>query len=447
MTAARRVLLGVNLQGFGQRPAAWRVQDVHPTDLIGPEFWADLGRIAERGRLDAVFFADNPSLGDPNVRALGLIEPFTALQAIADATENLGLVGTASTTYNDPVELAERLLSLDLVSGGRVAWNAVTTYNPAVSGNFGVSGNPDRTTRYARAAEFVDVVTRLWATSGTGRRVDYTGDHVEVHAGLDVPRSAQGQPVVFQAGGSDQGRDLAARFAEGVFSVELTLDAAVENRRLLRAAAASHGRDPDDVRIVPGLSIVLGSTEQEANDLYDSLEALAPDGYAEHALSSYLDVDVTTLDPAQPIPPEYLDRPFDENTYGASVGYRRTVTRWVRENNTSVRALVRGFGGYGARIVVGTPEQVADSIETWFHAGAADGFNLMVDRFPTGLAEIVDHVIPLLQERGLFHREYEEPTLRGRFRTASAVPARASASVSASAADLAPGAAPERMSR
>jgi alkanesulfonate monooxygenase SsuD/methylene tetrahydromethanopterin reductase-like flavin-dependent oxidoreductase (luciferase family) len=412
---ARRVLLGVNFQGFGQRPAAWRVQDVQPTDLVGPDFWANLGRIAERGRLDAVFFADNPNLGDPNVRALGFLEPFTALQEIGAATEHVGLVGTASTTYNDPVELAERLLSLDLVTGGRLAWNAVTTYNPNVSGNFGVTGNPDRTTRYARAAEFVDVVTRLWAGSASGQPVDFVGEHVEVHAGLDVPRSAQGQPVIFQAGGSDQGRDLAARFAEGVFSVELTLDAAVENRRLLREAARRAGRAADHVRVVPGLSIVLGSTEREANELYDSLEQLAPDGYAESTLGSYLDVDVSTLDPAAPVPASVLDRTFDENTYDHSVGYRRTVTRWVRENNTNVRELVRAFGGYGARIVVGTPEQVADSIESWFDAGAADGFNLMVDRFPTGLTEIVEHVIPILQDRGLFHRHYSESTLRGRF--------------------------------
>lgn len=415
MTDGNQLVLGVNLQGFGQRPGAWRVQDVTPTDLIGPEFWQNLGRIAERGRLDAVFFADNPSLGNPNVRALGLLEPFTALQAIGQATEHLGLVGTASTTYNDPVDLAERLLSLDLVTGGRLAWNAVTTYNPAVSANFGLDGNPDRLTRYARAAEFVDVVTRLWRSAGSGSTVDHVGPNFEVHTGLDVPPSAQGHPVVFQAGGSDQGRDLAARFAEGVFSVELTLDAAIENRRALREAAVRLGRSADSVKVVPGLSIVLGSTEREAADLYDSLERLAPDGYAEATLGAYLEVDVATLDPDAPIPDHVLDRTVDEASYAHSLGYRRTVLRWVRENNTSVRDLVRAFGGYGARIVVGTPEQVADSIEQWFRLGAADGFNLMIDRFPTGLAEVVDHVVPLLQERGLFRREYGARTLRGRF--------------------------------
>ncbi|QSB22245.1 LLM class flavin-dependent oxidoreductase [Curtobacterium sp. 24E2] len=145
------LILGVNLQGFGQRPAAWRTQDVDATDLLTAEFWADLGRTAERGLLDMVFFADHPAFGDPNVRAYGLLEPFVALGAIADATSHLGLVGTASTTYNDPFDVAERLLSLDTVSGGRVAWNAVTTYDRSVSANFGVATNPDRPERYARA--------------------------------------------------------------------------------------------------------------------------------------------------------------------------------------------------------------------------------------------------------------------------------------------------------
>jgi alkanesulfonate monooxygenase SsuD/methylene tetrahydromethanopterin reductase-like flavin-dependent oxidoreductase (luciferase family) len=387
------LVLGVNLQGFGQRPGAWQVQDVDGPDLVSARFWEDLGRTAERGTLDLVFLADNPSLGDPDVRPLGFLEPFTALQAIGEATTHLGLVGTASTTYNEPDELARRVRTLDRVTGGRAAWNAVTTYNPAVSANFGVTSNPDRVTRYARAADFVTAVREHWRDAGL--------------------RPAE-QPVVFQAGGSDQGRDLAARFADGVFSVELTLDAAVDNRLGLRRAAVAAGRDPGAIRILPGLSVVLGSTEEEARKKYDDLEALAPDGFAARQLGSYLDVDVSLLDPDRPVPSEILDRAYDERTYDHSVGYRRTVTRWVRESNTSVRDLVRGFGGYGARIVVGTPEQVADSIETWFRAGAADGFTLMIDRFPLGLEEVVDHVVPLLRDRGLFRREYGEGTLRGR---------------------------------
>jgi FMN-dependent oxidoreductase (nitrilotriacetate monooxygenase family) len=408
------LVLGVNLQGFGQRPAAWRTQDVEPTDLLTAGFWEDLGRTAERGLLDMVFFADHPALSDPNVRAYGLLEPFVALGAIAGATTHLGLVGTASTTYNDPVDLAERLLSLDTVSGGRVAWNAVTTYDRSVSANFGVATNPERPERYARAGEVVDLVQALWRSASTGVPVDHHGEFTEFAGAISVPPSAQGHPVVFQAGGSPHGRDLAARVAEGVFAVELTPEPAREHYRAVKQAAETYGRRSADVAIVPGLSLVLGSTEAEAQRRFDELEALAPDGYALRALGTHLDADLTDLDPEAPIPATILDREVDPVTYGPSLGYHETVVRWVRAHNTSLRQVLRGFGGYGARIVVGTPEQAADTIEEWYRTGAADGFNLMIDEFPRGLETVVDELVPILQRRGVFHREYEDVTLRGR---------------------------------
>lgn len=409
------LVLGVNLQGFGQRPAAWRTQDVAATELLTAGFWAGLGRTAERGLLDMVFLADHPSFSDPNVRAYGQLEPFVALGVIADATTHLGLVGTASTTYNDPVDLAERLLSLDTVSGGRLAWNAVTTYDPSVSANFGVATNPDRPERYARAGEVVDLVQALWRSAATGVPVAQHGEFVHHEGTITVPPSAQGHPVVFQAGGSPHGRDLAARVAEGVFAVELTPEPAREHYRAVKRAAATYGRDPADVVIVPGLSLVLGSTEAEARRRFDELEALAPDGYALRALGTHLDADLTGLDPSAPIPAAILDREVDPVTYGPSLGYHETVVRWVRANNTSLREVLRGFGGYGARIVVGTPEQAADTIEEWYRTGAADGFTLMIDEFPRGLETVVDELVPILQRRGVFHRSYEDVTLRGRF--------------------------------
>ncbi|MEK6345783.1 MAG: NtaA/DmoA family FMN-dependent monooxygenase [Curtobacterium sp.] len=409
------LVLGVNLQGFGQRPAAWRTQDVEPLDLLSAEYWAGLGRTAERGLLDMVFFADHPALGDPNVRAYGLLEPFVALGAIAVATTHLGLVGTASTTYNDPFDVAERTLSLDVLSGGRAAWNAVTTYDPSVSGNFGVHTNPPRPERYARAREFVEVVRALWQSAASGEPVDHRGDHLTLAGTLAVPPSPQGHPVVFQAGGSPHGRDLAARLAEGVFAVELTPEPAREHYLAVKRAAEAHGRRSSDVTIVPGLSLVLGSTEAEARRRFDELEALAPDGYALRSLGTHLDADLTGLDPDAPVPAWILDREVDPATYGPSLGYHETVVRWVRSHNTSLRDVLRGFGGYGARIVVGTPEQAADTIEEWYRTGAADGFNLMIDEFPRGLETVVDELVPILQQRGVFHREYEDTTLRGRF--------------------------------
>ncbi|MGO3884792.1 MAG: LLM class flavin-dependent oxidoreductase, partial [Mycetocola sp.] len=284
----RSLILNVNLQGFGQRPASWRTQDVTGTEVLDAPFWENLGRVAERGLLDSVFFADNPSLGNPNLRPLGLVEPFVILQTIAAATEHLGLVGTASTSYNDPVELAERLLSLDTISGGRLAWNAVTTYNPAVSGNFGVESNAPRDERYRRAAEFVELVVALWQSAATGVPVQHDGEFFTEHRRLHVPPSAQGHPVIFQAGGSPQGRELASRVAEGVFAVELLIDPAIEHYRQVTEGTRRFGRTPADVSIIPGLSLVIGSTEEEAWRHFDAQEALAPEGYTRGALGGFL---------------------------------------------------------------------------------------------------------------------------------------------------------------
>lgn len=411
----RGLILNVNLQGFGQRPASWRTQEVQGTELNTAEFWANLGRVAERGRLDAVFFADHPSLDNPNLRPLGLVEPFVALGALAEATEHVGLVGSASTTYNDPYDLAERLLSLDVLTRGRLSWNAVTTYSPNVSQNYGVTANPDRLTRYRRAREFATVVKRLWASASTGEHVRHRGEFFDVEGTLNVPPSPQGHPPVFQAGGSPSGRDLASAVADAVFSVELNLEPAIQNRRFVKnRAATAYGRSQDDIKVIPGLSMVLGSTEEEASRRYDEMEALAPDGYTLNMLASYLGDEIRDLDLDSPVPERLLSSSVDEATFQRSMAYHQTIVEWIRRNNTSLRDVLRNYGGYGARIIVGTPEQVADSIETWFNAGAADGFNLMLDEFPRGLETFVDQVVPLLQQRGLFRYDYEQSTIRQR---------------------------------
>lgn len=413
----RSLILNVNLQGFGQRPASWRTQEVEGTELTSAQFWADLGRIAERGKLDAVFFADSPFLGNPNVRPLGHVEPFSALQAIGQATENLGLVGSASTTYNDPYELAERLLSLDVITGGRLAWNVVTTYAKDASQNFGVEQNPDRPTRYRRASEFTNVVRKLWSSAETGEIVRYFGEFFDVEGRLNVPPSPQKHPVIFQAGGSKEGRNLASATADGVFTVELLLKKAIENYKSLKQGAKRYGRDPDDLKITPGLSFVLGSTEAEAQRRYDAMEALAPDDYMISTLADYLGDDIREVDLDSPVPEHILNRQVDQATFHRSLSYLRGIIQWIREHNYSLRDVLRNFGGYGSRIIVGTPEQVADSMEEWFRSGAADGFNIMADEFPRGLETFVDHVVPILQDRGLFRRDYEQKTLRSRLQS------------------------------
>lgn len=405
--------LNVNLQSFGQRPAAWQFGDHRADTLIRPEHWIASAQAAERGLLDAVFFADQPALHNPNPRPGSQLEPITLAALITAATEHVGVIASASSTYNDPVELAERLLGTDAVTGGRLGWNIVTTYNPNVSGNFGLDANPDRATRYRRAAEFVDAVKAVWdAASGDGS-YRFEGEHFRFEGRTGLAPSRQGSPVLFQAGGSEQGRDLAARHAEGVFAVELTLPRAIENYADLKRRAVAYGRGEDLPKITPGLSLVIGSTVEEARRRFDEFESRAPDGYALGSLSSVIAHDAKTLDIDAPIPAEILDKPWNPDEHPTSAGYRLTFLDWIQERrHQTVREILRDFGGFGARIIVGTPEQIADDIELWFRSRAADGFNLMIDHFPEGLITFADEVVPLLQAKGIHKREYTHSTLR-----------------------------------
>ncbi|GAA2985671.1 FMN-dependent oxidoreductase (nitrilotriacetate monooxygenase family) [Microbacterium terrae] len=408
-----QLTLNVNLQSFGQRPAAWQFGPTTPDTLISPQHWIESARAAERGLLDAVFFADQPALHNPDPRPGNPLEPITLAALITAATEHVGVIASASTTYNDPVELAERLLGTDVVSGGRLGWNIVTTYNQAVAGNFGLDAGPDRVTRYRRAADFVDAVTAVWDGAASGGDYRHSGEFYDIAGTTALGPSTQGHPVLFQAGGSSQGRDLAAQHADGVFTVELTLPRAIENYADLRRRAAASGRR-DVPKITPGLSLVIGSTVSEARRRFDDFEVRVPDGYALRSLSNVLAHDATTLDVDSPIPPEVLDKPWDPDSHPASAGYRLTFLDWIQERrHQTIREILRDFGGYGSRIIVGTPEQIADDIELWFRSGAADGFNLMIDQFPHGLTVFADEVVPLLQAKGIHKREYDARTLRG----------------------------------
>jgi FMN-dependent oxidoreductase (nitrilotriacetate monooxygenase family) len=405
--------LNVNLQAFGQRPAAWQFSGGNPTALVEPAHWIASARAAERGLLDAVFFADQPALHNPNPRPGNPLEPITLASLITSATEHVGVIASASTTYNDPVELAERLLSADAISGGRLGWNVVTTYNKAVSANFGLPEAPGRQERYRRAGEFVDAVKAVWAAAAGDGKYLHNGGFFQLEGTTAVAPSAQGSPVIFQAGGSEQGRDLAARHAEGVFAVELTLPRAVENYADLKRRAAAAGRHGSVPRITPGLSLVIGSTVGEARARFDEFEARVPDSYALRSLGNVIAHDATTLALDEPIPAEILDKPWDPDAHPTSTGYRLTFLDWIQERrHQTIREILRDFGGYGSRIIIGTPEQIADDMELWFRSFAADGFNLMIDQFPDGLLTFADEVVPLLQRKGIHKREYVVSTLR-----------------------------------
>ncbi|WP_068273549.1 LLM class flavin-dependent oxidoreductase [Aldersonia kunmingensis] len=417
MSRRDHAILNVNVLDVGVAPGAWTLDDVHARSFVDLDHFVDIARIAERGTLDAFFLADGPGFWEnPRVKPTRALEPSVILGAVAAATESLGLIGTASTTFNDPYDLAERFATLDLLSGGRVAWNVVTTYSPTASTNFGFETMPDRDERYRRAEEFVALVTSLWESTRTGVPVAHHGEFFRVEGALRVPASAQGQPALIQAGGSPAGRELAGRSAHGVFSAELTLDAGIRHYRHVKDVARTAGRDPGEVKILPGLITVIGATEREAIERYDRLRAHVSEGFGIERLAITLDVPVSALDLDAPVPETLLDAPADQANYGGSIGFRESVVALARERRPSVRQLLRELsGGSGHRVVIGTPEQVADTIEEWFRAGAADGFNLMPDALPSGLATFVDEVVPILRRRGLFRHEYEETTLRERF--------------------------------
>jgi FMN-dependent oxidoreductase (nitrilotriacetate monooxygenase family) len=384
-----------------------------------------MARIAERGTLDALFLADGPALRDhPALRPSQALEPSVILASVAAETEHLGLIGTLSSTFNDPVELAHRLLTLDRLAGGRVAWNVVTTYSPAAGANFGLADLPDRATRYRRAAEFVDVVLALWrdAAEPATHGINHHGEFFTVLGGLPQGPSPQGHPLVVQAGGSPQGRDLAGRVADAVFSAELDLGAAIEHYRYVKDVAVAHGRGRDDVKILPGLITTIGSTRAEAERRYDEQNELLPPGHDLERLSQVLGEDLAAYPLDEPVPAHLLGDVDDPAKFAASLGFRESVVRLIRSRNLTLRGALREFSGAGHRVVVGSPVDVADTIERWFLAGAADGFNLMPDVFPDGLEIFVDEVVPILRKRGLFRHDYAESTLRERFapRVASA---------------------------
>lgn len=420
--ANQQLILGINVLGLGQRPAAWQSESLGPTAFIERDYWVGVAREIERGKLDALFLADAPQLSNPSERPAGALEPSVLLSAIAAETESLGLVGTLSTTYNDPEELAARILTLDHVSNGRAGWNIVTTASPAASANFGFESPPARDQRYSRAHDFVSFVEELWYGAGNGRQVrchgrDWTGR-------LLMPPSVQGRPGLVQAGGSPEGRRLAGERADAVFSAEMTLASALENYRVVKDHARMIGRDPHAVKVLPGFALVIGSTEREAIDRYEAWEERAPKNYTSDRLAGILGIDISEFDLDRPLPPWVTEIPNDPQNFASSLSFRATTVRLAREHNLTVRELLRVFGGYGHPIIVGTPKRIADTLTDWFLKGAADGFNLMPDILPEGLTVLIDEVLPILRARGIFRSSYEASTFRGRLTPSRRLPLR-----------------------
>ncbi|MBP2707723.1 LLM class flavin-dependent oxidoreductase [Microbispora sp. RL4-1S] len=419
----RKLHLNAFLMGVGHHEAAWRHPRTEPARLTDVRHYQQLARIAERGRLDSVFLADGLALhGDVRHNALGGLEPLTLLSALAAVTDHVGLIATASTTYGVPFHLARAFASLDHISGGRAGWNIVTSAGEAEARNFGIE-RPAHADRYARADEFLEVVTKLWdsweddavvgdrqaglyADSRKIHPVRHAGRYFRVNGPLNTSRTPQGRPLLVQAGSSEDGKEFAARHAEAVFTAQQTLAEGQEFYADLKGRLVHYGRQPGELLILPGLSPIIGSTEREALLLEKELEDLIIPEYGLAQLSTMVGIDLTTDDLDRPLP----DVPVE--TEGAQ-SRRKLVVDLARRDDLTVRQLlVRLAGGRGHRVVAGTPEQIADEIQEWFENGAADGFNIMPPVLPGGLEDFVDHVVPELQVRGLFRTEYEGRTLR-----------------------------------
>jgi FMN-dependent oxidoreductase (nitrilotriacetate monooxygenase family) len=428
MAAQRRQLhLNAFLRNIGQHEAAWRLPETRISGITDIDHYVELARIAERGKLDAIFFADHPVLkGKTEFRPFDALDPFTLVTALSGATHQIGLVATASTTYNDPYSLARRFATLDHVSKGRAGWNIVTTANADAAANFGYPNHPDPDHRYRRADEFLQVALGLWDSweddaivgdKDTPRfvdpdkihRIDHVGEYFSVTGPLEVPRSPQGHPVLFQAGSSEPGKEFATRYAEAIFTAQPTIAEGREFYADVKTRIRKHGRNPDDVHILPGLSAVIGGTEVEAHTLKRQLEDLTVPDYGLEQLSSIVGFAVTKDD---------LDRQLrfpeneDANTHFIKSRYALIKRLVLTEGLTVRELLLRLSSGRGHRLIAGTPEQVAGDIEEWFTTGAADGFNLIPPALPSSLTAFVDHVVPELQRRGLFRDEYTGATLR-----------------------------------
>lgn len=423
----RRLHLNAFLMEAGHHEASWRLPDSDPRAAFDLRHWTRLAHLAESAKFDSLFLADGPALFfPPEFRPPGQLEPLTLLTALSQTTSRIGLIATVSSTYNEPYNVARRLASLDHISGGRVGWNIVTSAGADEAANFGLDKRPDHAERYARADEFLQVAKTLWdsweseavvADKTTGRyadaarihRLDHRGRYFKVAGPLNVERSPQGYPLLVQAGSSEDGKNFAARHAEAIFTAHQTYESAFAFYSDIKARTRAAGRDPDGVIILPGVVPYIGSTEGEARALAKQFDDLRVPEYGLRLLAEAFETKPSVFELDAPLPDFILARPKIEGSQSRS---DLILELAVREKLTVSQLISRLGGGRGHIEVIGTPEQVADSIIEWFKGGAADGFNLMAPALPSGLETFIEQVLPILRSKGLFREEYEGTTLR-----------------------------------
>ena len=425
----RKISLGLSMRYLGYHAAAWRHPQVDPGGASDFRHFLRVAQLAEAAKFDMVFLADGIGIRakDEPVGSLcrsaqtAELEPLTLLSALAPMTSRIGLVATASTTYNEPFHIARKYASLDRISGGRAGWNIVTSWSDAEAQNFNRDRHLDYGTRYERAAEFVEVVKGLWDSwdadafasrdKHTGIFFDpeklhvlnHQGKHFKVKGPLSVARSPQARPILVQAGASEAGMQIGAAHAEVVYAVPHEIETGRSYYADLKQRVAQNGRDPDGLKIMPGITPFIGATEAEAREKYDLLNALV----APELGLSYLYAQMGDLS-AYP-----LDGPVLEPNDPQVRSIAQNLMKLARRDNLTIRGLYTTIAaGFGSRILIGTARQIADEMQAWIEAEAADGFNVCPPALPIGLEDFAGAVVPELQRRGLFRTEYLGTTLR-----------------------------------
>jgi FMN-dependent oxidoreductase (nitrilotriacetate monooxygenase family) len=427
MAQTKRLHLGAFMRPATIHTGAWRYPGAYPDANFNFAHMQRFIARLEEGRFDAFFMADHLAVLNMPMEALRRshtvtsFEPMTLLSALAVTTRHIGLIATGSTTFDEPYHVARRFASLDHISGGRAGWNVVTTSNPDAALNFGLDEHMEHDERYHRAREFYDVVTGLWDSFAEDAFVrdqqsgiffdpermhvlGHKGKYFSVRGPLNIARPIQGWPVIVQAGASEAGRQLAAETAEAVFSPSDDIEGARRLYADIKGRMDRLGRDRDSLKMLPGAFVVVGDTVEQAREKRARLDALVYEESAIHSLSVWLGHDVTRFELDAPLP--------DVPQTNASHSGRDRVLELARREGLTVRQLAQRLGGWGGLAFVGTPSSIADEMQEWLETEASDGFNILFSFLPEGLDDVVDKLVPELQRRGIFRREYEGTTLR-----------------------------------
>jgi len=426
----KQMKLAAYFNPTGHHVASWRHPRAQRDAHQNIEHYVEIARTAERAKFDMIFLADGNATRDADIEAISRsvqfvahFEPIPLLSALAMVTKNIGLTATASTTYNEPYNLARKFASLDHISHGRAGWNLVTSGQPAEAANFGRDGVKEHSERYSRAREFAEVVQGLWdswdddafirdAKSGLFfepdrmHHLNHKGEHFKVRGPLNVPRPPQGYPVMVQAGASDEGRELAAQYAEAIFSPHLNIPAAKAYYDDVKGRMKAYNRDPDHLKVLPGISVVVAESDDKAAEDFNTLQSLIHPIVGREILSTMLGgADLTPYPLDEPLP----DLPLTN----ASRGHFESIMAMARAENLTIRQLgERCAGARGKNSIHGSVKKVADYMEEWFAANACDGFCVMPPYISGQHDDFCNMVIPELQKRGLFRKEYEGATLR-----------------------------------